>query len=155
MAKDSNEALKQVLQEKMQMQIDEQIAAFNQALASIEESKRNETKSSAGDKFETGRAMMQREQDKVQSQLDQLKTTKSLLKQIPTSKKAKEGSIGAVLITDKGNFYISVSLGKIMVKDTQYYVISPEAPLARIMMGKKAGDEVEFRGRKYEVREVL
>jgi len=45
-------------------EIEKRIHTAKSAMESAEESARNETKSSAGDKFETGRAMMHLEKEK-------------------------------------------------------------------------------------------
>ena len=80
--------IKKALQGALHHKIEEQLASLRKAISSIEESKLNETKSSAGDKFETGRAMMQMEQDKTESQLAILNLTKNKLKQISPDLKA-------------------------------------------------------------------
>jgi len=130
------------------------MASLRKAISSIEESKLNETKSSAGDKFETGRAMMQMEQDKTESQLAVLNVTKNQLKQISHEMDCPEGMVGAIIKTDADNYYISVSLGKVVVDEVTYYAISPAAPLSKLMMGCVVGDVVEFRGREVRVLEV-
>ena len=123
------------------------MASLEKAISSIEESKLNETKSSAGDKFETGRAMMQMEQDKTESQLAVLNVTKNQLKQISPDLKCTEGMLGAIVKTDADNYYISVSLGKVVVDDHTYFAVSPAAPLSKLLMRKKVGDKVKLRDR--------
>ena len=142
-----NSLIKKALQEAMHDKIDVQMASLKKAISSIEESKLNETKSSAGDKFETGRAMMQMEQDKTESQLAVLNVTKNQLKQISPDLECTEGMVGAIVKTDSDNYYISVSLGKMVVYDLTYYTISPAAPLSNLLMGCKVGDVVRFRDR--------
>ena len=139
----------------MQEQIEKQTKSLIQAKSSIAESKLNETKSSAGDKYETGRAMMQMEQDKISSQLDQLMTTKNHLKLISPDLMSDAVKLGTLAITDIGNFYISVSLGKVIVDEQEYYAISPAAPLSKVLTGKRVGDSISFRDRRYRILEIL
>jgi len=147
--------IKSRLQAAMYLNIEEKMASLSQAIASIQESKLNETKSSAGDKFETGRAMMQQELDRIESQMDMLNVTKNRLKQMSSDITHDRVVVGAIVITDSGNFYISVSLGKVKVEDELYYTVSPEAPLSKVFLNKKSGDRVEFRGRIYYIKNVM
>ena len=50
-------------------QVNDKIIKIERAIAAVIESRDNETKSSVGDKYETGRAMMQNEQQRLESQL--------------------------------------------------------------------------------------
>ena len=92
--------IKEALQAELYHKIEIQIASYNKAIAAIEESKLGETKSSAGDKYETGRAMMQMEQDKLIAQLASLELIKTQLKQISPRQKCDQGMLGAIVNTD-------------------------------------------------------
>lgn len=95
----------------------------------------NETKSSMGDKYETSREMVQQQINNLQVQLNELFRQQDFLKtfQPKASDKAEKG---AVIETEKGMFYISVSLGEIIVEKRKIIAISPESPLAIAMQGK-------------------
>lgn len=67
----SDSSTKQSLYTHCQNHINDRISLLEKQLQSLKEARDNETKSSAGDKFETGRAMMQSEVQKIQSQLQQ------------------------------------------------------------------------------------
>jgi len=143
--------IKKALQEALHAKMEVQMASLRKAISSIEESKLNETKSSAGDKFETGRAMMQMEQDKTESQLAVLNVTKNQLKQISPDLDCQAGMLGAIVTTDADSYYISVSLGKVVVDDHTYYAVSPAAPLSKLLMGCRVGDVVRFRDREVRI----
>lgn len=143
--------IKKALQDALHNKIEDQMASLRKAITSIEESKLNETKSSAGDKFETGRAMMQMEQDKTESQLAILNITKNKLKQISPDLKCITGELGAIIKTDTNNYYLSVSLGKTLVDDVAYYAVSPEAPLSKLLIGRKAGEMIRFRDKEISI----
>jgi transcription elongation GreA/GreB family factor len=149
-----SKALKRQLLEACQSQLAERIASLEAALAAIQESKNNETKSSAGDKYETGRAMMQLEADKISARLDLAKSTQQQLRQIKVDTVKATIGIGSIVKTDQRTYFVSVSLGKVQLHGDFYYCISTEAPLARLMMGKRAGEVVEINGRKEKIREV-
>ena len=99
----------------------------------------NETKSSMGDKYETSREMVQQEINNLQIQLNEIIKQKDFLKTIipkPSDKCEK----GAIVETEKGMFFISVSLGEIIFEDKKVIAISPESPLAKVMTGKKKNE---------------
>lgn len=113
----------------------------------------NESKSSAGDKYETGRAMMHLEQGKLTSMLNQILKQEKVLREINPSTSKSKVELGSLVKTQETTFFISVSLGVI---DTEPKVlcISPVSPLGQVMEGKSQGDEVTFNGKKYLIEEV-
>ena len=96
----------------------------------------NETKSSMGDKYETSREMVQQEINNLQIQLNENLKDKSSLKFINTNSHQIIG-LGSLVETDKGIFYIAVSLGEIIFEKNKIFVISTESPLAKVLVGKK------------------
>jgi hypothetical protein len=100
----------------------------------------NETKSSMGDKYETTREMVQQEINNLQVQLNENIKAKNSLKFIPIAS-AKSVGFGSLVETLKGLFYISVSLGTIEIDKQKVFLISPESPLAKAMMGKLNSEE--------------
>ena len=56
--------------------------------------------------------------------------------------------------TTLGNYYLTVSLGEIIIDTEKYIAISPVSPMGMLLMGKKNGDEIQFRGRLITVKEV-
>jgi len=93
-----------------------------------------------GDKYETGREMLQQEINNLQIQLnevlkqqDSLKSFESLRMTTKTFEKVEKG---AIVKTERGLFFISVSLGEITFENQKIICISPESPLAKAMNGK-------------------
>jgi len=134
--------------------IGEKLAVYRQDLAELQFSANEETKSSMGDKYETSREMLQQEIDKISKQLSETIRMKQTLANVTPPKHDKIG-MGSLVITDKGSFYITVSLGQLKMEEFQLVVISPAAPLARLMMGLSVGDHFEFNQKKYMVTEVI
>jgi hypothetical protein len=150
-----NKEIKQKLYQICEKDVDDKIAMTEQNIASIIDSRNNETKSSAGDKFETGRAMMQMEEGKNKSQLMQLKTTKNELLQIKDKGNAEDINAGSLVETNKGVFYISIGLGKVMIDDATYFCISNTSPISLILRGKGVGSEVVFNQRNYKILSII
>ncbi len=146
--------IKSKLLQVLLQQIDTQIETLNNAIASIHESKGNETKSSAGDKFETGRAMLHLEQDKLESQLSNafgLKKKLNSLKSIAISGKI---GVGSLIYTSKGIYFISIGIGKVLMDDSTYLVISTDSPIGKLLIGKSIGDFISFNGNEIEILDI-
>lgn len=122
----------------IRQKLSEKIENFEKLIAETRASS-NDTKSSMGDKYETGREMLQQEINNLQVQLNEILKQKDFLKTVlpkPNDKAEK----GAIVQTEKGLFFISVSLGGIKVENEKIICISPESPLAQAMNGKQKGD---------------
>ncbi|PHN02257.1 3-oxoacyl-ACP synthase [Flavilitoribacter nigricans DSM 23189 = NBRC 102662] len=146
--------LKQQLFEHCDQKVRQQIADLEAALASVEESRNNETKSSVGDKYETGRAMMQQEEEKYRTQLANALHLKRVLEQIDPERRCARVEAGSLVITSAGRYFISIGLGKIRLDDGLYYAISTEAPVSRELLGKSPGDIIYFNQKQIEILDI-
>ena len=117
--------------------IDEKIERLNSIIQSAQDASNNETKSSAGDKFETARAMMQAEKDKAGMQLQEAFKMKSVLDQIDRKNLSKEVKLGSLVQTTLGLFYLSIALGDIINSKIKCFAISPVSPVGQKMKGMK------------------
>lgn len=66
-----------------------------------------------------------------------------------------EVMLGSVVVTDQKNFLVGASVPNFEVFGVPYVGISTEAPLYEALHGKAAGDTVEFRDIKYEIKDVF
>ncbi|WP_276967181.1 hypothetical protein [Chryseobacterium sp.] len=99
----------------------------------------NDTKSSMGDKYETGREMLQQEINNLQRQLNEVLSQQAVLQKI-TSDHSEKVQNGALVKTDKGLFYIAASMGEIVFENEKIMTVSAESPLVKVMHGKKTGE---------------
>ncbi|WP_370226936.1 3-oxoacyl-ACP synthase [Mesoflavibacter sp.] len=121
----------------------------------IKQSLQSETKSSAGDKHETGRAMLQLEREKAGHQLAEIEKTKQILSKINTELTSKNIGLGSVVFTTTSNYFISISAGEIKVESEVFYAISANTPIGQLLLGKSVGDKVTFRNMSFEITEIL
>ena len=130
------------------------VKSSSQEILSIRESRNSDTKSSAGDKFETGRAMAQMELEKMERALS--RSTKLLqdLELINSEKHFKQVEFGSLIITSKGNYFASFGLGKITIDTNDYYAISLASPIGQVLLQKKVGDKLVFQGREILIEEI-
>jgi len=134
--------------------LEQKITDLNLALTSVNEAANNETKSTAGDKHETAKAMMQLEQEKLSNQLTILNSQLNDLQKIDTNKQHVIIGNGSVVRTNNGILFIGVGLGKIKVEQTTVFAISSLSPLANLLSGKKVKDAVKLNETNYIVLEV-
>ena len=135
----------QIIQDKLSAKIDNLERLIAETRAS-----NNETKSSMGDKFETSREMVQQEINTLQIQLNENKNARNSLKTINTNLHQTIG-LGSLVETDKGFFYIVVSLGEIVCSEKKIFVISTESPLGKALFGKKKDDEIVLNNTKQTI----
>lgn len=124
--------------------LEERILETEQAIASTRESRDSESKSSAGDKYETGRAMAQIELDKLQQQLQHNLSLKTELLKIDPKTVYDTIGFGTLVKTDKGNYFIAVALGKISIENETFYAISLASPIGQALKNGKSGDQLIF-----------
>lgn len=131
------------------------IHTASQAMQRAQEAANEEGKSSAGDKYETTRAMMQIERDKAAQQLEESLKLKRILEGIRTDVRVDKGALGAVVLSDEINFYISISVGKLQEDGKEFIAIAANAPVAKLLMGLTKGDTFHFSGKQHVVRAIL
>tara|TARA_B100000575_G_C22705091_1_gene425822 strand:+ start:103 stop:564 length:462 start_codon:yes stop_codon:yes gene_type:complete len=103
------------------------------------------SKSSAGDKHETSRAMIHLDQEKLSSQILELNKSLRILSQIDIVEHSSV-NMGSLFRTDHSTFYISIGLGKVSFNGTDIFIISPVSPLSQRLIGLNQHDSIEFRG---------
>ena len=144
---------KSILLQLIKFKLSEKIENFEKLIAETRASS-NDTKSSMGDKYETGREMLQQEINNLQVQLNEILKQKDFLKTVlpkPNDKAEK----GAIVKTEKGLFFISVSLGEVKVESEKIICISPESPLAKAMNGKLKGEVFSLNNMSQRIVDIL
>lgn len=151
--KDNNEIKRQLLtlcKEYVEKKIEVAQVAIDNAQASANE----ETRSSSGDKYETGRSMMQLEIEKYSTQLNEGHKLRRVLNQIDFAKTYSKAVPGSLVITDKGNYFISISAGKLNIDETEYTAVSYSSPIGQALANKSVNDTVEFRDKIFRITDI-
>ena len=131
------------------------IETAKQAIADAQQSAEEETKSSAGDKYETGREMMQQETDRNQAQLNEANKLLIALNQINVDTASSSAIPGSLVITDNGKFYLAISAGVLNLNGEGYFAVSPASPIGGKLLASKTGDEFNLNGKHYKIMEVI
>lgn len=150
-----NSKLKEGLRNQCQKFIDNRLLAVQNTIQEIQESLTSETKSSAGDKHETGRAMLQLEREKAGGQLAEIQKINQLLSKIDVSKSSPKIGLGSVIFTSNSNYFIAISAGELKVNNDSFYAISASTPIGQLLLGKTVGDEIAFRDQSFIITKVI
>ncbi len=134
---------------------DSRLQTIQKTIAEIQESLTSETKSSAGDKHETGRAMLQLEREKAGNQLAEIIKIKETLSRIDIDKSIKTVGLGSVIYTTVANYYLAISAGELRTTTDKFYAISPSTPIGQLLIGKTIDDEIVFRNQKFKIKKLL
>lgn len=136
--------IKRELLHKCENFVNNRLKAVQETISSHQKSLLSETKSSAGDKHETGRAMLQLEIEKAGNQLKEIEKMQKVLKKIDVNNHSENICLGSVVYTNTYNYLISISIGKLVVIDKTYYAVSPKSPVGQQLLGKKKGDNIKI-----------
>ena len=134
---------KEVLREK-QHELLAMLDDLNEGLA-------GDTKSSAGDKYETSRAMSQQEIDKVSVQLREVNRQLALFPLLESKETIEAIENGSLVRTDHALFFIGLPLGQLEIGNELVFCISPTAPVAQKLLGMKPGGTYEMGGRQHTI----
>lgn len=91
-------------------------------------------------KYDSFREEMQEEIYHLDQQMVALNSMKKKMQRVIQSP-TEVVQLGSLVVTNKARFYISVSLGEFFFNDDRFYAISEESPMAKMMKGKRVGDE--------------
>ena len=128
--------------------VQDRIDAFRDMIVDLTEDSKNDAKGSAGDKHETGRAMIQLEMEKASQQLAIINEMKATLQKITVENSSKNIKLGSLIKTTKGTYFLAVSIGKITIENDDYLVVSTNSPIGKQLLGSVIGDLISFNGAK-------
>ena len=135
--------------------VQEKLELLNSAYAESREALGSEAKSTAGDKHETGRAMIQLEQEKMGRQLAETQKLQNILARINADKIYERVQSGALVKADTGLYFIAVGIGKLEVEGNDVFVMAPTSPLAQAMLGKVKGEQICLNGNTQTILSVI
>ena len=147
--------LKQELFTQCENFVSKRLQTVEEIISSNQKGLQSETKSSAGDKHETGRAMLQLEMEKASQQLAGITQMKEILNRIDISKTSKNAHLGSIVFTNKVNYFLAISAGKLTASGKDFFAISVSSPIGKLLLGKQENDEVTFNGERIKIEQIL
>jgi len=123
-------------------------------IAATLEARNSDTKSSAGDKHEVGRAMVQQELDQLEAQLAKAQVMQQELARVPLERVYEHAGFGSLVGTDQGNYFIAIGLGAVEVDGERCFAVSLASPIGQAMKDKGVGEVVDFNGKRITVEKI-
>jgi len=134
--------------------VDNKLFEIEKTINSNKEALQSETKSSAGDKHETGRAMLQIEMEKAGQQLLVVNQMQAVLDKIKISKFSKHAHLGSVIKTSEKNYFMAISVGKITINNQIYYSVSTSSPIGKLLLGKQKNESIKWAGKSIVIHKI-
>ncbi|MBB6499968.1 hypothetical protein HDF25_002112 [Pedobacter cryoconitis] len=148
------EGLKAKLYQSCMDFILQRINTAETALQQAQEASNDDTKSSAGDKFETTREMMQQDIARNKGLLLDARQNLALLSSLEEAVQGDTAKNGSLVYTSNGIFYISISVGQLKIDEQQIFAISAVSPIGQLLTGKKAGESFSFNKNEYTIQRI-
>ena len=143
--------MKEKLLEKVKELIESRMQTSYEAMEAAKNSANEEGKSSAGDKYETARAMGQLDREMNGRMYEQAHQERLSLDKIDTETLFTKVAFGALVETTMGYFFVSIGAGIIDLDAKKFMTISPQAPIGQLIMGKTASETFDFRGKIHKI----
>jgi transcription elongation GreA/GreB family factor len=150
-----NNQLKEALYNYCKEFVNSKLETIEKTIKSNQADLASETKSSAGDKHETGRAMLQLEMEKAGQQLKGVTEMKLVLERIKLQETSGACKMGSIVKTNTINYFLAISAGKIVVENEIFYAVSSKSPIGQLLIGKKENEEVSFNGKSFLIDQIM
>lgn len=121
------------------------IAGLRQQMLEMQDSLLSESRSTAGDKHETGRAMIQLELEKLGAALREAELLEAYVQKIPRNKPVSASvALGSLVHCANQWYFLSISAGAYKEGNVTYYCISGKSPVGQQLLGKTVGEMVSL-----------
>jgi hypothetical protein len=107
------------------------------------------------DLYDSYRNQMMSKREMFAQQLLKINEQVDILRRVDMTREFSQVRFGAVVITESQKLFVASGIGKVMVDNDEYFVISAMVPFYNAIDGKRAGDTFEFRGRKEKILTVF
>lgn len=140
---------------EIQLKLELELREIESSLNALVDDLANETKSSAGDKYETAREMIQQEREQLENARQSKRHQLLQINRLSELNGSKISEAGSIIETDLGIFLLGVSVGKIeLTNKSSLFVLGLQSPLSQALLGKTIGDTVSVNQRNYNVKAI-
>lgn len=139
--------------EQCKKEVLEKMMLCENLLSDLKKDISNETKSSAGDKFETSREMMQQEREKAEAQIQRLNKSLYFLESISGEKSSKVES-GAMIRSGNLLLFFVPGFNNLEFEDKKIYTAAINSPIGQALKALSLNEKVIFNGKTYRIDEI-
>lgn len=129
-------------------------AGYARELENLDEAASRETKSSAGDKYETGREMIAQGRRLTEQNLAEARAALETLGRMAASPAGDRAGMGSLVETSQGDFLLGISIGEIEAEGRTAKTASLVSPIGSALKGRRAGDRVPWRGGSLDILRI-
>ncbi len=147
--------LKKTIQNTCIEIIEERIALSQSFIENAQTAANAEEKSSAGDKYETGRALNHLEKEMYTKQWLENKRELAKILSIDCSQIHSVPKAGSIVRSAEFCFFMLAGLDKIKVAGEIIFCLSPFAPFAKTLINKKLGDVIIFNKKEIIISDIF
>ncbi|MEP6261219.1 MAG: transcription elongation factor [Gillisia sp.] len=130
------------------------IGRFNHTMKELEDALKPESRSCMGDKYETSRALLHLEFEKISGQVEQFNNLRKTASLIGSQPFTESIGFGSLVRTTAANYFISIPAGEIEAEGEKFYAVGINSPVAQELLGKKKGDEFVLNGKSFKITGV-
>lgn len=134
--------------------VENRLTRLRASIKDLENDLSNETKSSAGDKYETSREMINAEIDNLGLQLQQFQKLKGIIQLAENRKPSENIQLSSVVKTSQANYFLLIPVGEIKIDNQKFYGIGINSPIGKLILGKSAGERFHFQEQDIEIEKV-
>lgn len=129
-------------------------ADYRRELANLNEASARETKSSAGDKYETAREMIAQSRRLMEANLAEAEAALANLERMAVAPARGGCGFGSLLETSQGWLLVGISIGDVEVDGMAVRTLSLASPLGQALKGHASGDMLPWRGEELQILSV-
>lgn len=138
----------------IEQQILDRLNTLHKDMNSLQADIAADGKSTAGDKHETGRAMIHLEQERLSEQSREVELQLSHIKKLREVRQTHIITNGSLVQTTAHLYFVGIGAGKVMVDGVAVFAVSVQSPIGALLLGKSKGDEVVFGNKKISIVDV-
>jgi hypothetical protein len=135
--------------------LNDRIKSLREMIVALTEDSKNDAKGSAGDKHETGLAMMHLEQEKLNQKLAEVLATQHKFLKNDYTVASNQVVLGSLVQANDTFFLMAVALPKIEVEGKTVFGMSPQSPLGELFMGRKINESITFNSKNYSIISIF
>jgi transcription elongation GreA/GreB family factor len=99
--------------------------------------------------------MMQIELEKNENQRQKSRELLKYLSQIDLSKTYNKVDFGSFICSKEHFYFLAIGYGKMIIDDSQVFVLSLASPIGQQLKHKKVGDSIQFQNQTIEILEII
>lgn len=151
MSTKSIKELKSKLIQQISYNTNSQLSDLQKEADDLKKGIAEDSKSSAGDKFETSRERANQSLGQIEIQIQKKKELLNYLKSDDFLSSKDKVEAGCLIHSNKGYLFALANIPSMQIEEHKINIISPSSPLFSALRGKKNKEKINFRMQEIEI----